>query len=174
MEDQLVLVNENDQIIGTAGKMRVHKEGLLHRAFSIIIFNSKGELLLQQRAKSKYHSGGLWTNTCCSHPRPGETVLQAGQRRLFEEMGISCKLRELFSFRYQVTFADGLIENEYDHVLVGRSDSLSPKPNPKEVDDWKWVKMETLKIDIRENPEIYTYWFKVLMKEIRRQPVRVV
>ena len=170
MEDQLVLVNEDDQIIGTAGKVRVHQEGLLHRAFSIMIFNSKGELLLQQRAKSKYHSGGLWANTCCSHPRPGETVIQAASRRLFEEMGIKCKLKKLFSFRYQVTFANGLAENEYDHVLVGESDKL-PKPDPKEVDDWKWVKMEALKTDIKKNPEIYAYWFKILMKKIERQPV---
>lgn len=162
MEDQIILVDEKDQVVGTAGKMAVHKEDLLHRAFSVIVFNSKGELLLQQRAKSKYHCGGLWTNTCCSHPRLGETILKTARRRLFEEMGIDCELEEIFSFQYRVTFPNGLTENEYDHVLVGKNDAL-PRPNLEEVEGWKWMTMELLKADMRKNPEIYTHWFKLLI-----------
>lgn len=167
IEDQIILIDNKDQAIGTGEKMAVHRKGLLHRAFSVLVFNSKGELLLQQRAKSKYHCGGLWTNTCCSHPRQGETILTAAQRRLFEEMGISCELEEVFSFQYCATFPNGLTENEFDHVLVGKSDKL-PKPNPKEVEEWKWISLHFLKADIRKNPEIYTYWFKVLLKKLPR------
>lgn len=169
MEQQLILVDEKDQIVGTAGKAAVHQKGLLHQAFSVLIFNTKDELLLQQRAKNKYHCGGLWTNTCCSHPRPGETTLGAGQRRLFEEMGLHCQLKEVFSFRYRVAFSNGLIENEYDHVLVGKSND-QPKTDSKEVEKWKWVEMKTLKKDIKANPEIYTYWFKLLIKKLPKEP----
>lgn len=149
MEDQIILVDEKDQVVGTAEKMAVHKEGLLHRAFSVIVFNLKGELLLQRRAKSKYYCGGLWTNTCCSHPRPGETILKAARRRLFEEMGIDGELEEIFSFQYRITFPNGLTENEYDHVLVGRNDAL-PRPNLGEVEGWKWMTVELLKADIKK------------------------
>jgi len=169
MEDQLILVDENDQEVGTGGKMAVHKNGLLHRAFSVLVFNSKGELLLQQRAKSKYHSGGLWTNTCCSHPKMGETTLQAAKRRLSEEMGLTCDLKEVFSFCYKAAFPNGLIENEYDHVLIGESDSV-PVTDKEEVDDWKWIKLENLRIDLEKNPEIYTEWFKILMDKLRKYP----
>lgn len=171
VEKQIILVDEKDQAIGTAEKMAVHKKGLLHRAFSILVFNSKGELLLQQRAKIKYHCGGLWTNTCCSHPRSGETVLEAGKRRLFEEMGIHCKLEEVFSFQYCVTFPNGLTENEYDHVLVGKNDSL-PTPNPEEVEGWKWMSIKSLKADIKGNPEIYTSWFKILIDKLPKKFVK--
>jgi len=138
MGDQIVLVDKDDREVGKAEKMAVHKKGLLHRAFSVLVFNSKGELLLQQRAKEKYHCGGLWTNTCCSHPRKGETVSQAAHRRLLEEMGVDCELEEIFSFSYRVDFPNGLTENELDHVLIGKSDSR-PKPDPKEVEQWKWI-----------------------------------
>lgn len=165
MGDQIVLVDKDDRGVGKAEKMAVHKKGLLHRAFSVLVFNSKGELLLQQRAKEKYHCGGLWTNTCCSHPRKGETVSQAAHRRLLEEMGVDCELEEIFSFSYRVDFPNGLTENELDHVLIGKSDSR-PKPDPKEVEQWKWINLKTLRTEIRKNPEIYTYWFKVLLEKL--------
>lgn len=169
MEDQkIILVDKKDQIVGTAEKMAVHKKGLLHRAFSVIIFNSKEELLLQQRAKEKYHCGGLWTNTCCSHPRPGETVLQAARRRLSEEMGIDCELEEIFSFSYRVDFPNSLTENEFDYILVGKSDD-QPKTDSKEVEQWRWISIGDLKTEMRKNPEIYTYWFKILIKKLPKK-----
>jgi len=171
MEDQIILVDKNDQVVGTAEKMAAHKEGLLHQAFSVLIFNSKGEMLLQKRAKSKYHCGGLWTNTCCSHPRPKETVHQAAKRRLSEEMGIDCDLKEVFSFQYKVTFSNGLTENEYDHVLVGKSEA-EPRPDPKEVDECKWADVKTLKSDIKRNPEIYTYWFRILVEKLPKDLIK--
>jgi isopentenyl-diphosphate delta-isomerase len=162
---QLLLVDKKDKIIGTAEKMRVHQEGLLHRAFSIIILNSQGEMLMQLRAKNKYHSGGLWTNACCSHPRPGEILIKAARERLAEEMGIDCGLKEIFSFHYRAVFANGLIENEYDHVLLGECDA-TPKPNLEEADDWRWAKIGEIKKDVKQNPVNYTYWFKQIMKKI--------
>ena len=165
MGDQIVLVDKDDREVGKAEKMAVHKKGLLHRAFSVLVFNSKGELLLQQRAKEKYHCGGLWTNTCCSHPRKGETVSQAAHRRLLEEMGVDCELEEIFSFSYRVDFPNGLTENEFDHVLMGKSDD-QPKPDPKEVEQWRWVSLRALRTEIRKNPEIYTYWFKILIEKL--------
>ena len=168
MEDQVILVDNDDQEVGKVEKMAVHEKGLLHRAFSVLVFNSKGELLLQQRAKSKYHCGGLWTNTCCSHPRPGETILKAAGRRLFEEMGIRCELEEIFSFSYRIEFPNGLTENEFDHVLIGKSDD-QPKPDPKEVEQWRWVSLKALRTEIRKNPEIYTYWFKILIEKLPKK-----
>jgi len=156
---EVILVDENDNEIGTEEKLKAHQEGKLHRAFSIFVLNSKGQLLLQKRAKSKYHSGGLWTNTCCSHPSPGETLEKAVHRRLKEEIGFDCELKEIFSFTYKANFDNGLIEHEYDHVFIGNFDG-EPAPNPEEVDEWKWVDLEELKKDIQENPDSYSYWLK--------------
>ncbi len=157
--EEVILVDRADNAVGTAGKMETHRRGWLHRAFSIFVFNTQGQLMLQKRQSSKYHCGGLWSNTCCSHPRAGEKLLQAAYRRLQEEMGIHCKLKELFSFYYRVEFDNGLIENEIDHVLVGHHDG-EPVLNPEEAEDWKWISLEDLREDIRKHPDQYTYWFK--------------
>ena len=159
-EEQVVLVNTLDQAQGTMEKMAAHREGVLHRAFSVFILNSSGELLLQQRAHHKYHSGGLWTNTCCSHPREDELVIDAGIRRLKEEMGMYCQLAKGFDFIYRSEFSDGLIEHEFDHVLFGRSD-LPPAPNPEEVADTKYVRFDSLRADMSAHPELYTTWFRI-------------
>jgi len=165
-EKQLVvLVDENDKEIGVEEKIKAHREGRLHRAFSIFIFNSKGEMLLQQRARHKYHCGGLWTNACCSHPRPGESLNDAVHRRLKEEMGFDCELKEIFSFIYYVEFDNGLKEHEFDHVFIGLFDG-EVKPNPDEVQDFKWVKIEELVKDIASNPDKYTYWFKLALPRV--------
>ena len=164
MEEQVILVNEKDEPIGLMGKMEAHEKGLLHRAFSVFIFNSKQEVLLQQRAACKYHSPNLWTNTCCSHPRAGETNQQAGERRLQEEMGLQVPLREVFSFIYKAPFDNGLTEHEYDHVLIGYSDA-QPQINPEEVASWKWLSLEAIKEDILQTPAQYTAWFKIIFEE---------
>ena len=164
MEEQVILVNEKDEPIGLMGKMEAHEKGLLHRAFSVFVFNSKQEVLLQQRAACKYHSPNLWTNTCCSHPRAGETNQQAGERRLQEEMGLQVPLQEVFSFIYKAPFDNGLTEHEYDHVLVGYSDA-QPQINPEEVTSWKWLSLEAIKEDILQAPEQYTAWFKIIFEE---------
>ena len=164
MEEQVILVNEKDEPIGLMGKMEAHEKGLLHRAFSVFIFNSKQEVLLQQRAACKYHSPNLWTNTCCSHPRVGETNQQAGERRLQEEMGLQVPLQEVFSFIYKAPFDNGLTEHEYDHVLIGYSDA-QPQINPEEVASWKWLSLEAIKEDILQAPERYTAWFKIIFEE---------
>lgn len=137
---------------------------MLHRAFSVLVFNSKGEMLLQQRSPGKYHSGGLWSNACCSHPRPGESVEVAARRRLEEEMGFTCDVEPVFSFKYRVQLG-ALWEHELDHVLVGRYDG-PPEPNAAEVGSWKWVDMDQLKADIEAHPERYTYWFRILMEHV--------
>ncbi|MFC2481822.1 MAG: isopentenyl-diphosphate Delta-isomerase [Capnocytophaga granulosa] len=164
MEEQVILVNEKDEPIGLMGKMEAHEKGLLHRAFSVFVFNSKQEVLLQQRAACKYHSPNLWTNTCCSHPRVGETNQQAGERRLQEEMGLQVPLQEVFSFIYKAPFDNGLTEHEYDHVLIGYSDA-QPQINPEEVASWKWLSLEAIKEDILQAPERYTAWFKIIFEE---------
>ena len=164
MEEQVILVNEKDEPIGLMGKMEAHEKGLLHRAFSVFVFNSKQEVLLQQRAACKYHSPNLWTNTCCSHPRAGETNQQAGERRLQEEMGLQVPLQEVFSFIYKAPFDNGLTEHEYDHVLVGYSDA-QPQINPEEVASWKWLSLEAIKEDILQASERYTAWFKIIFEE---------
>lgn len=164
MEEQVILVNEKDEPIGLMGKMEAHEKGLLHRAFSVFVFNSKQEVLLQQRAACKYHSPNLWTNTCCSHPRAEETNQQAGERRLQEEMGLQVPLQEVFSFIYKAPFDNGLTEHEYDHVLIGYSDA-QPQINPEEVASWKWLSLEAIKEDILQAPERYTAWFKIIFEE---------
>lgn len=163
--EQVILVDEQDQPIGLMEKQAAHVEPHLHRAFSVFIFNSKGELLLQQRALSKYHSPGLWTNTCCSHPRDGETVLQAASRRLMEEMGLQCELREVYTFIYKAPVGEGLTEHEFDHVFIGQSDNI-PKINREEVESWKYMRIDALKTDLRLHPECYTEWFKITFEEM--------
>jgi len=162
--EKVILVNEKDEEIGVEEKIKAHREGKLHRAFSIFIFNKKGELLIQKRAKSKYHSGGLWSNTCCSHPRPKEGLMEAAKRRLKEEMGIECELKEIFKLIYKVKVGK-LIEHEIDHVFVGKFDG-KPKPNKKEVEGWKWVSLKELEKDMKENPEKYTEWFKIILPKL--------
>jgi isopentenyl-diphosphate delta-isomerase len=162
-EERVILVNQNDQEIGTMPKMEAHEKAVLHRAFSVFVMNSKGETMLQQRAAKKYHSPLLWTNTCCSHQRLGETNLQAGKRRLQEEMGFQTELKELFSFIYKAPFDNGLTEHELDHVMVGYYEG-DPKINPEEVEAWKWMKPDAIRNDIQSSPESYTAWFKIIFE----------
>lgn len=164
VEEQVILVDTNDNQIGLMAKMEAHEKAVLHRAFSVFTFNDKGQLLLQQRAADKYHSPLLWTNTCCSHQRNGESNLEAGKRRLFEEMGFSCELKEVFSFIYKAPFDNGLTEHELDHVMVGNYNE-NPVINKKEVESFKWMTLEEVKNDIDLQPETYTEWFKIIFKE---------
>ena len=163
-EEQVILVDENDNQIGLMPKMEAHEKALLHRAFSVFTFNDKGELLLQQRAADKYHSPLLWTNTCCSHQRNGETSLEAGKRRLQEEMGFTCELEEVFSFIYKAPFDNGLTEHELDHVMVGNYNE-NPIINREEVEAFKWMTLDEVKVDMEINPTIYTAWFTIIFKE---------
>ncbi|MCX6814094.1 MAG: isopentenyl-diphosphate Delta-isomerase [Candidatus Aenigmarchaeota archaeon] len=163
--EEIILVDEKDREVGREEKIAVHKQGKLHRAFSIFVFNSKGEMLIQKRAKGKYHSGDLWTNTCCSHPRAGENIEEAVHRRLKEEAGFDCPLKEAFSFIYKVKFDNGLMENELDHVFIGKFDG-KPKFNPEEAQEWKWISQEELKKDVQKNSEKYTYWFRVALDRV--------
>ena len=158
--ENVILVDEKDNQVGLMPKLEAHQKGLLHRAFSVFIFNSDYKLLLQKRASSKYHSGGLWTNTCCSHPRDGEDIIDAANRRLDEEMGIKTSLRKVFDFIYTAELDNNLIENEFDHVLYGVYD-IDPILNKEEAEDFKWIDMETLKNDIENNKDQYTVWFKI-------------
>lgn len=162
-EERVILVDPNDQPLGTMEKMEAHQKGLLHRAFSVFIVNSKGELLLQKRALHKYHSPGLWTNTCCSHQREGETTQAAAARRLEEEMGMQTPLTFLFSFIYNATFDNGLTEHELDHVLLGIADT-APQINSEEVATWKWMKLNDLDSDIQKHEAHYTVWFRIIFK----------
>lgn len=161
----IILVDEQDNQVGVGEKMPVHEQGLLHRAFSVFLFNSKGELLLQQRAIEKYHSGGLWTNTCCSHPMPGEDVMDAANRRLMEEMGIKAELTKLFNLRYKADFSNGLIENEFDHIFVGNYEA-NANPNPAEVMSAKYSSIAEIEKNIAEAPSQYTAWFLLAFPEI--------
>jgi len=168
MPSKIILVDKKDRQIGTEFKLKAHREGKLHRAFSIFVFNSKGEMLLQQRAFKKYHSGGLWTNTCCSHPKVGETVLEAGHRRLKEEMGFDCELSEVFSFVYKAKLDNELTEYEFDHVLFGQFNG-NPVINKDEVADFKWIDLKSLTKDIKSNPQAYTYWFKECYNKVLKK-----
>ena len=165
--EQVILVDEQDNPIGLMEKHAAHVEPHLHRAFSIFIFNSKGELLMQQRAFSKYHSPGLWTNTCCSHPRDGETLAEATARRLREEMGMRCEMREVYTFIYKAPVGEGLTEHEFDHVFIGKSDDI-PIINTEEVASWKYMTINDLDKDITLYPEHYTEWFKITFEEMTR------
>lgn len=163
-EEYVVLVNKDDDQIGLMPKMEAHEKALLHRAFSVFIMNDNGEIMLQQRAATKYHSPMLWTNTCCSHQREGEGNLNAGKRRLQEEMGFTTELIKLFSFIYKAPFDNGLTEHELDHVMLG-SYNENPIINTDEVEAWKWVKPENIKQDILDSPDRYTAWFKIIFEK---------
>ena len=165
---EVQLVNPNDEPIGSMEKLEAHQKGLLHRAISVLIFNSKGEMLLQRRALKKYHSPGLWTNTCCSHPYPFEIPEDAASRRLNEEMNIESKLNFAFKFIYKTEFSNGLIENELDHVFIGYSDE-TPHLNTDEAVAFRWVTIKDLHRDIEKNPENYTVWFKIIIEEHLKQ-----
>lgn len=165
MIENVILVDQYDNEIGIMPKMEAHLEGKLHRAFSVFIFNSRGELLLQQRALDKYHSGGKWTNTCCSHPRLGEETIVAAHRRLQEEMGMKCELHYGFNFIYQADFLDGIAEHEFDHVFFGLSDE-QPIINTSEVAAYQYIKMEDLEQDINQNPDKYTAWLKICFSKV--------
>jgi len=162
INDFVILVNKNDKKIGLMPKMEAHKKGALHRAFSVFIFNNKNELMIQKRNINKYHSPGLWTNTCCSHQKDGESNISAGKRRLLEEMGFCVELNEVGSFIYNVGVDNGLIEHELDYILVGKYNG-NVKINSDEVDNWKWMSLDNIKDDIRIRSKNYTEWFKIIM-----------
>jgi isopentenyl-diphosphate delta-isomerase len=166
--EQVILVNANDEQIGTSEKLLAHKEGKLHRAFSIFVFNHKGELLLQRRALSKYHCGGLWANTVCGHPRPGEKLEDAAHRRLREELGFDCQLIERFHYTYKIPFENGLTEHEFLHVFVGKSDA-QPSANPDEVMETSWMNLEEIRRELKISPEKYAYSFHQSMERFASQ-----
>ena len=161
IEEQVILVDQNDQQIGLMNKLEAHEKAILHRAFSVFILNDQNQIMLQQRAHQKYHSPLLWTNTCCSHQRQGESNLEAGTRRLFEEMGFTTKLKELFHFIYKAPFDNGLTEHELDHVMIGYFND-EPKINTDEVENWKWMSIEDVRADMKSNSDLYTIWFKII------------
>lgn len=163
-EEKVILVNERDEPQGLMEKMEAHERGILHRAFSVFVINQNNELLLQQRAWHKYHSGGLWTNTCCSHPREGESNVEAAHRRLEEEMGFDCELQKLTDFIYKAELDKGLTEHEFDHVFVGKWGG-DPNINPEEVAAYKWMAVEDVETDMANNPNLYTEWFKIIYDE---------
>ncbi len=164
--EYVILVDENDNEIGTMEKIEAHRNGgKLHRAFSVFVFDSDGRLLIQRRALTKYHAPGLWANTCCSHPRPGEDVLSAARRRLMEEMGFTCEVEEVFSVIYKADVGNGLTEYEYDHVLIGNWEG-EPNPNPEEVCEWEWKNLDEIKEDMEKNPEKYAPWFRIIFPKV--------
>ena len=160
-EEKVILVNSNNEPIGLMPKMEAHEKALLHRAFSVFVINGNNELMLQQRALQKYHSPGLWTNTCCSHQRDGEENIEAGLRRLQEEMGFETPLEYLFNFIYKAPFDNGLTEHELDHVMLGRYEA-EPSINPEEVASWKWMDIDLIHADLINNPANYTVWFVII------------
>ena len=164
-KDKVILVNEHDDLVGVMDKMEAHRQGLLHRAFSIFIFNGKGEMLLQQRAISKYHSGGLWTNACCSHPMPGEKTIDAAQRRLREELGFEAPVEKIFDFVYRAEFDNGLTEHEFDHVFAGEYDGQL-SINPDEVNDFCYKELSEIKNTLQTHPQKYTTWFHLAFPKI--------
>lgn len=166
MSSHVVLVTNTDRPLGTAEKLRAHTEGWLHRALSVFIFDRMGRLLIQKRANGKYHSGGLWSNTCCSHPEPGEAPATAARRRLHEEMGFSCELTPAFHFTYRATVGTGLTEYEYDHVFVGYVDDVTVCADPNEVAEWAWVSPSSLQEMVAAHPEHYTVWFRQLLDHV--------
>ncbi|CAN5288560.1 isopentenyl-diphosphate Delta-isomerase [soil metagenome] len=164
---EVILVDKNDKPIGIMEKLEVHKRALLHRAFSVFIFNSKGEMLLQQRASGKYHNPGLWSNTCCSHPKPGELTGEAAKKRLSEEMGFTTELDKAFSFTYRAVFDNGLTEHEYDHVFIGEYNG-AVKPDPQEVMNYRYTPLIRIKSELISNPENFTEWFKLSFKRVEK------
>lgn len=166
MTEYVILVDELDRATGQMEKQKAHELGELHRAISVLVFNDRGELLLQQRAGTKYHSPLLWTNTCCSHPRPGEALQDAAGRRLMEEMRMACELSPAFSFLYKAVLEQGLTEHEFDHVYIGHSNAL-PEPDPAEVADWKYLGLEAITAEIADKPESYSEWFKLMLPKIK-------
>jgi isopentenyl-diphosphate delta-isomerase len=163
MDEHVILVDENDNVIGFQEKLQAHLKGNLHRAFSVFVFNKAGNLMLQKRARSKYHSGSLWSNTCCGHPRPGECTLEAAHRRLIEEMGFDCELHEVLRLTYKAEVDNNLREHEYDHVFVGEFQG-EPNPSTEEVEEWRWMPIEVLKTDMQRSPERFTCWMIEIIK----------
>lgn len=163
----VILVNEQDEPVGTMEKLEAHQKGLLHRAFSVFVVNSNGEMLLQQRAQDKYHSGGLWTNTCCSHPLPGEDIVTASHRRLVEEMGFDCAVEEIFSFTYRKEFDNGLTEHEFDHVLIGTYDG-AVEPDAAEVQAYRYLSLDAIRRLLEEEPDTFTHWFHLAFPKIAK------
>jgi isopentenyl-diphosphate delta-isomerase len=165
-EEQVILVDENDKAIGEMNKLAAHQQGKLHRAFSVLLFNTSGQMLLQQRAASKYHSPLLWSNACCSHPKPGEEMIDAVNRRLIEEIGIQSQTEFSHRFHYKIEFENGLVEHELDHVFIGTTD-LVPIVNPDEVEAFRYIELNTLRNDMKQHPDQYTFWFHLIMKELK-------
>lgn len=162
--EEVILVSTNDTNIGTMEKLQAHRDGLLHRAFSVLILNEQGNMLIHQRALNKYHSAGAWSNACCGHPRPGETTQAAAERRLYEEMGFTVPLKKLYHFTYRTELGNGLIEHEFDHVFLGFYNE-TPFPNPNEVANWKFVSINYLQQQLKINPEQFSFWFHLIMNE---------
>lgn len=171
--EEVILVDENDKAIGTMEKMEAHRKGLLHRAFSILVFNAKGQLLLQKRSWKKYHSGGLWTNTCCSHPLPDEDMEKALRRKLKQEMGIEITPRFSHKFIYRIDLGNNLTEHEYDHVYIGRYDG-EPEINTDEVEEWRFEDLDRLRAVVEERPQDFTYWFRLIINHPELEGVRMV